>query len=522
MKLVNAATMREIDSQTISKQKIPGRQLMEAAGAGIAEHILDGILEKPASASVVIFAGTGNNGGDGLVIARHLFEAEVDVEIFFLGPIDKFSPETKLNFDKCKSLKLSLTEIESAASLPEQLECDLIVDAIFGTGFEGAPRGLSAELIEYINLAECDIVSVDLPSGLNADSGQVEGAVVVADFTFPLALPKLGLFISPGRELSGIVITVPIGIPDSVVDKFDIKTELITPELVAVNLPLRKPEGHKGDFGKLLVIAGSTGMTGAAAMTAQSAYRTGCGIVKLGCPKTVQPILAGMLIETMCLPLPDVARNGALALRGLGEVRKLAADSDALVVGPGLGLHHETGELVRRLVKNNDRPILIDADGLTHIAKELDCLGKSNADIVLSPHPGEFARLLIATGSDEEVADDIPARAEQARKFAFEFDVVLVLKGSPTVVASPEGTVWYNQTGNSGMATGGSGDVLSGMIGSLMAQGLSALEASLCAVFLHGLSGDIAVETIGERSLIATDLIRTLPEAIQFIEGLEE
>lgn len=522
MKLVNAAQMRQIDSETISNQNISGVQLMEAAGAGVAEHILDGILEKPSSASVAIFCGKGNNGGDGFVIARYLFEAEVDVELFYLGPADTLSPEAKANFDRCKKLKLSMIEITSADGLPDKLEGDLVVDAIFGTGFEGAPRGLSAELIEYINLAECDIVSVDLPSGLNADTGQVAGVVVVADFTFPLALPKLGLYLSPGRELSGTVITVPIGIPNSVVDKFDITTELITPELVAINLPLRKPDGHKGDFGKLLVIAGSTGMTGAAAMTGQSAYRTGCGIVKIGAPKTVQPILASMLIETMCLPLPDVARRGVLALRALGEIRLMAADADALVVGPGLGLHHETGELVRRLVGENDKPILIDADGLTHIAKDLDCLRKSNADIVLSPHPGEFARLLKSTGTDEQVADDIPARAEQARKFAFEYDVVLVLKGSPTVVASPDGTVWYNQTGNSGMATGGSGDVLSGMIGSFLAQGLSALEASLCSVFLHGLSGDMAIETVGERSLIASDLIRTLPEAIQFIEGLEE
>lgn len=522
MKLVNAATMRAVDAEAIDKQGIPSLQLMESAGGGVAERILESILDKPEGSLVAVFCGKGNNGGDGFVIARHLFEAEADVDIYHIGPVDKLSTDAKANYDLCRKLKINITEIEVAEDLPEELDCDLVIDAIFGTGFEGTPRGISAELIEYINLSDAPVVAVDLPSGLNADTGQAEGAVVAADFTFTLALPKLGLYLSPGRELSGTVVTVPIGIPDSVVDKFDIKNELITPEWVSETLPYRAPEGHKGDFGKLLCITGSTGLTGAAALTAQAAYRTGCGMVKIGCPKTVQPILATMLVETMCHPLPDVARKGALALRALGEVRKMAGQVDALVVGPGVGLHHETGELIRRFVRQNSQPIVIDADGITHICKELDCIRQSTAPTVLSPHIGEFARLIAGADWNETVADTIPERAEQAGRFAKEFNVVLILKGSPTVVASPDGATWFNQTGNSGMGTGGSGDVLSGMIGSFLAQGLSAIDAALTAVFIHGLSGDMAVESIGERSLIASDLVRTLPDALQFIEKLED
>jgi NAD(P)H-hydrate epimerase len=287
------------------------------------------------------------------------------------------------------------------------------------------------------------------------------------------------------------------------------------PWYVAETLPERKSDGHKGDFGKLLVVAGSTGFTGAATLTALSALRSGCGLVKLACAKSIQPVLAIKLTEAMAIPLPDVALKGALALRSLGELRKLTEEHDAVVIGPGLGQHHETRELIRRYVGALEKPMLLDADGLNAFAGDAEPLKtrSGHAPMILTPHPGEFARLFGKT-----VPEDIQERMALAKEVAREFTVVLVLKGSPTLVASPDDRCWLNPTGNSGMATGGSGDVLSGMIGSFLAQGMSVLEAALCGVFLHGAAGDIAADELTPRAMIAGDIIACLPKAFLSIE----
>jgi NAD(P)H-hydrate epimerase len=447
------------------------------------------------------------------VVGRYLHEAEHEVTFYFIGPADKLSPDAKLNFDRARKLKLEFVELKSTDDLPEELECDYIIDAIFGTGFEGAPKGISAEVIEYMNYQERPIIAVDMPSGLNADNGSCEGAAVVADFTYTLALPKYGLFVTPGRELSGQVQVVPIGIPDDVVEKFDISNELITHEYVTEALPFRKPDGHKGDFGNVFILAGSTGLSGAAALAAKSALRTGCGLAKVGCPRTVLPIIAASVLEATTMPLPDVAKKGALALRGLGEIRLAVKEHDAVIIGPGIGRHHETFELIRRLVTSIEKPAIVDADGVNALAGHIDLLHEANGPMVLTPHPGEFKRL---TGIS--VPEDIHMRIAVAREFATEYKTVLVLKGSPTIVADEEGMCFVNQTGNSGMATGGSGDVLSGIIGSLMAQGLEPLDAALCGVYLHGFAGDIAAWELTDRAMIAGDMIDALPEVFELFE----
>ncbi|MBN1213442.1 MAG: NAD(P)H-hydrate epimerase, partial [candidate division Zixibacteria bacterium] len=280
MKLVTSAQMRAVDREAIENQGIPGPELMEHAGRGIAEGILENLIENPDETTAVIFCGKGNNGGDGFVIGRYLHQAGVNVVIFYIGSPDKMSPDARLNFDRAGKLGLDLFEVKSIEELPEELDCDIIVDAVFGTGFEGVPRGLTKDLIEYINWQDAHIVAVDMPSGLNADNGQHEGAVVAADYTFTLCLPKYGLYLSPGRELSGTVETVPIGVPDEIIEKFNFKNELITPEYVFETLPERAPDAHKGDFGKLFILAGSTGLTGAASMAGESAARSGAGLVK--------------------------------------------------------------------------------------------------------------------------------------------------------------------------------------------------------------------------------------------------
>lgn len=540
MKLVTSEQMRQIDRATIDGQVVPGPELMENAGRGIAEKLLAGVMDGSGREKVAIFCGKGNNGGDGFVVGRYLVQAEVDVAIYFIGPIGELSADARLNFDRAAGIGMNLIEVTSDDVLPKEIACDYLIDAIFGTGFSGAPRGLAAEVIKYINRQRGKtIISVDLPSGLNADTGQHEGEVVKADYTFPLALPKYGLYVSPGRELAGQVQVVPIGIPDDVIDKFELPVELITPEMVSARLPVRKPDGHKGDFGKLFVLAGSTGLTGAAAMAAKSALRSGCGLVKVGCPRTVLPIIASLAMEATSWPLPDVAKKGALALRGLGEVRQLAQEHDAVIIGPGLGQHHETQELVRRFLSTLDKPAIVDADGLNALVGHIDII-KANVGqvserpannkqesetpalqetkvppaLVLTPHPGEFKRL---TGETVPPESDIHRRIKVAIDAACSLKCVMVLKGSPTLVADPSGACYVNLTGNNGMATGGSGDVLSGAIGSFLAQGMSVLNAAICGVYIHGLAGDFAALDLSERGMIAGDMIDYLPDVFAML-----
>lgn len=507
--------MRRLDRAAIDGLGIPSAELMENAGRGIAERLLDRELPTPSASTVVVFCGKGNNGGDGFVVARYLAQTKADVHVYFLGPIDKLSPDGKLNFDRAAGQGITLTEVATIADLPAELECDIIVDAIFGTGFEGAPRGLAGELIEYINRQHATIVAVDLPSGLNADTGTFEGAVVYADQTYTLALPKFGLFVSPGREIAGDVEVVPIGIPNDLVESHNLKVNLTTATFVRETLPERKPDGHKGDFGRVLIIAGSTGLTGAAALAGESALRTGSGLVKVACPRTVQPVLATKLTEVMTYPVPDVGKKGALALRALGGLRELIKEHDAVVIGPGIGRHRETFELVRRLVSKIDKPTIIDADGLNALAGHPEILKHCPSLLVLTPHPGEFARLSGTTAPPESY---IQERADCTIKFATDHGVVLVLKGSPTLVASPDGECYLNPTGNDGMASGGAGDVLSGIVGSLLGQHIPAFEAAVAAVYLHGLAGDFAAEIKTRRAMIAGDLIASLPEVFQVIE----
>lgn len=515
MKLVTSAEMRAIDREAIEHHGIPGPVLMENAGRALADFILEVLVEQPDKFRCAIICGKGNNGGDGFVAARHLKQAGVAVAVYFIGPLDKLSADAKLNHGRLSEAGLRAVPLAAATDLPDTLDCDVIVDAIFGTGFSGEPEGLAADLIDYFNEQESQVLSVDLPSGLNADTGRHEGSVVSADFTVTLGLPKYGLYLSPGREAAGVVTVVPIGLPDEAIEKLQLRHEVLMPWVVAETLPERKPDGHKGDFGKLLVVAGSTGYTGAATLTALSALRSGCGLVKLACAKSIQPMLAIKLTEAMAVPLPDVALKGALALRSLGELRKLTEEHDAVVIGPGLGQHHETRELVRRYAGALDKPVLIDADGLNAFAGNAELLKTrgGHGSLILTPHPGEFARLFGKT-----VPEDIQERIALAKETAREYNVVLVLKGSPTIVAAPDDRCWLNPTGNSGMATGGSGDVLSGMIGSFLAQGLPALEAALCGVFLHGAAGDIAADELTPRAMIAGDIIECLPKAFLSVE----
>ncbi len=514
MYLVTSESMRAIDREAIDRHKIPSLDLMEKAGQGIAERLLiHNIIDPATDNKVAVICGKGNNGGDGFVVARYLHEAGVNVCLFFIGPVKELSKDASVNYNRAVKCGMPLTEIKKVADFDDIKNYSHIIDAVFGTGFKGSPRDLSAEVIEFINEQETAVIAIDMPSGLNADKGTHQGAVIRADYTFALALPKYGLFLFPGSELAGVVDIVPIGIPDEVMKKQKLQHQLISAELVAKKLPERDPQGHKGDFGKLLAISGSTGMTGAACLCANSALRAGCGIVRVGCPQGVQTVLAIKLTEAMTHSLPDIAKRGVLALRSLGEIRKLSKEHDAIALGPGLGLHHETQELVRRFVANNEKPIVVDADALTALSADMNTLKESKAAMVLTPHAGEFERLTGVT-----VPDEIQERFDSVLDFAKNYNITLLLKGSPTIIACPNGNCYLNPTGNHGMATAGSGDVLTGIIGSLLAQGMTAEDAAVCGAFIQGTAGDMAADALTARAMIAGDMIDFLPEAFDALD----
>ncbi|MEK7774635.1 MAG: NAD(P)H-hydrate dehydratase [Candidatus Zixiibacteriota bacterium] len=514
LKLVTSESMKQADRQAIDKEGIPSLTLMENAGKGVAMWVLEHIFHPPHSKRAVVFCGAGNNGGDGFVIARHLYSAAVDVTCILVGDSSGLSTDCAHNYRLSAELHIPIVTVNSSDSLPTVIECDVIIDALCGTGFTGVVRGVMADAISLINHSSAMCVAVDMPSGVNADDGSCDGEAVFADVTCTLELPKFGLFASPGREHAGEVEVISIGIPARVIEQSASLCSLTTSDDIVESLPKRKADGHKFDFGTVLIVGGSIGLTGAAALAGESALRSGCGMTRIACPATMLPVIAPMIPEATTIPLPDIAKKGVLALRGLGDLKKVAKENSAIVLGPGIGRHHETQELVRRFVARCDRPMVIDADALNAFEGHTDSLVQSPSPRVLTPHAGEFKRL---TG--EQVVSDLQGRIEQTVKWARQFSSVLVLKGSPTLIAGMNGECYLNPTGNSGMATGGSGDVLSGIIGSLMAQGMSPLKAAIAGVFLHGMAGDIAAESLGERSLIAGDIISALPDALLSLDS---
>lgn len=514
MKLVNAEEMRAVDDRAINERKIPSLELMENAGRGIFLYIKENILTQFENPKFCVICGRGNNGGDGFVIGRYLAEENASCDFVLTGTDDKLSDDCRANYNKIIEAKIPVTQLKKISDLSDLDEYDIIIDAIFGTGFSGAPRGITAEAIEKINEVGKFVIAVDAPSGLDVSTGRAESEAVLAEITTTLALPKPGLFVSPGREYAGAVTIIPIGIPDEVVESFDYKTNFLSGEMISNILPTPKPDGHKGDFGKVLIVSGSPGLTGATVLTGNAAARSGAGLVTAAVPSGLNHVIESKLTEVMSAPLPDIKKKQVLALRARGEIKRLLTERDAVAIGPGLGRHHETCELVRRLIGDLEIPAVIDADALYALSKDNSVLESPHGPLVLTPHPIEFARL---TG---ETPDENPINNyELITKYAKEFDSVIILKGSPTLIASPEGHIFLNPTGNYGMASGGSGDVLTGIIVALLGQQLSPLESALCGVFIHGLSGNIAVRDINPRSLIAGDLIDYLSSAFNALEG---
>lgn len=516
-KVLTAAQMRALDSYAIKTIGIPGIVLMENAGRGVVDAIEEHTVEDE-QLHVAIFCGKGNNGGDGFVVARHLEQRGHEVVIYLLCRLSDLKGDAKTNAEIAVKMDLEIREVPDGKIIAaldfDPRDFDLVVDAIFGTGLESAVRGHYLRAIDAINYSGLPVVAVDIPSGLSTDTGVIPGPAIKADLTVTFAYPKIAHVLPPAETLVGGVVVADISIPTSGEDE-DLNTFLLTEELAAPLVQPRLLDSHKGTFGHLLVVAGSLGKGGAAAMVGESALLSGTGLVTVGVPVSLTGILETTSLETMTLPLPQ-AEGGVLAEEALEHILEALADKTALAFGPGIGVMPGTVKLVRGMVENVRVPMVIDADGVNAFAGEAEKLRSENADIVITPHPGEMARLL-----GIEVSEVQADRVGTARKLAVGNGIHVVLKGHRTVVAEPEGGAYINMSGNPGMATAGTGDVLTGMIAGLLAQrDITTLEAALIGVYVHGMAGDLAAELVGQVSLNAGHIMESIPDA--FVELLEE
>ena len=511
MYLVTTDEMQRMDQSTIASFGIPGRLLMENAGRGATAFFLEALYRHHPGA-VAIAAGRGNNGGDGLVMARYLHQQGIRVTVFLLATSDRVAGDAAANLELLKRMGVAVVELADDSALEEQRvrmrHSSIWIDAILGTGLSSQVRGHYRRAIHTINQHHRPVLAVDIPSGLNADTGQVCGACIQAAATATFGFAKVGHLCHPGRSLTGQLQIVEIGIPAQVAAAIGCRQHLITPGALKGGLPQRPAATHKGASGHLLILAGSAGKTGAAAMTAATAMRAGAGLVTLAIPKTLQSTLASLVIETMTAGLPETA-DGCVDESAWETVMALLANKRCLALGPGMGTAEPTGRLIQRLIEASPIPLVIDADGLNLIAANPSVLSKAKAPVVLTPHPGEMARL-----SGQSTAAVQHDRIGHARSFAEKHQVYLVLKGAGTIIAQPDGTVFVNPTGNPGMASGGMGDVLTGLIAGLITQGMPPAVAARTGVYLHGSAAD---RLAGQRSPIgylATEVMNAIPEAM--------
>lgn len=510
--LVTAQEMRELDRRTITEACVPGLLLMEAASRSVADAACCMLGGSPAGKRIAVFCGRGNNGGDGFAAARHLSGRKADVSVFLAGDAKSLKGDALANFSMLRAWNVPVVELHSRSGLRKISPGDLIIDALLGTGISGDVVGVAADAIQWINRSGCPVLSVDMPSGLSGDTGRFGNACVRADRTVTFGCMKRGLTLHPGREYAGQVKVADIGIPESVASSVEVKTFLVEVQDIAPLLPKRPPSAHKGTFGKVLILAGSTGMTGAGVLCSMSVLKAGAGLAILGVPASLNPIFEEKLTEVMTRPLSET-ESGSLSMSAENEIRALLNWADAAAIGPGISRNSDTAELARRVILKNRKPMVADADGINAFEGKSGLLKNKKGVLVLTPHAGELSRL---TGKTlREIEAD---RIESARTAAQQLNCVMVLKGAPTVTAGPDGRVFVNSTGNSGMATAGAGDVLTGIITGLLAQGASAVHAAVCGVYMHGLAGDLAAAVKTERSLIAGDIPDYLGAAFKRVE----
>jgi len=500
--------MRALDAYTIDVGGTPGSVLMETAGRAVAQAALE-ILEQSPGA-VVVFCGPGNNGGDGWVAARVLVDAGQHVSVVAVGSAEKRTGDARLHYERAREAGVS--EVAALSDVGPLAGVSVAVDALFGTGLtraiEAGAGATAIQAIAELRSGGARVVAADLPSGLCADTGQVLGCSVKADETVTIGLPKPGLLLEPGRGCSGRVRVARAGIAERA-PGIGIRVHAMTRAAARGLLPVRPRTGHKGTFGHALIVAGSEGKTGAAALAARAALRGGAGLVSLACPAGLNDILEPLCLEAMTIPVADTAAR-SFAASAEEKLLALAHERSVIALGPGLGPEPETASLVRALARRCERPLILDADGLNALGDQPELLRARSAPSVLTPHPGEAARLLSVSPS--EINAD---RLRCARELAARSGATVVLKGAPTVTAQPDGAAVVNTSGGPALAVGGTGDVLTGLVAALLAQGVTAEDSAALGAFVHGCAGDRIAARNGPAGLLASDLVDELPAALR-------
>ncbi|NLK20651.1 MAG: NAD(P)H-hydrate dehydratase [Epulopiscium sp.] len=512
MKVCSGKEMEVIDDITINKIGIPGIVLMENASICILNEIkkdLRGITNPKVS----IICGQGNNGGDGLGAARHLFNRDIDVTIIFIGDYLLLKGDARMNFDIARTLQIPMEILKEGVFIDDEIanliqKSDIIVDAIFGTGLSKKIKGVFSDLIDLINFYGKHIISVDIPSGVDSKTGAILGNAVKANKTITLALPKSGLYLYPGTECVGELVIGDIGIPKIVIDEIELKMNVLKNEEIKSLIPKRPPRSNKGTYGRVQVIAGSKGMTGAAALSCKGAFRIGAGVVNLAVPESINYVLEEKLTEAITTPLPE--DSGKICEKSFDTIKSQLEKATVIAVGPGMGQTLEIVKFMEKLITNTTVPLVVDADGINAIAKNINMLKNLRVPVVLTPHPGEMGRL---TGkSIEEILSE---PIEIVREFCHRWNIILVLKDARTIIGHPDGEIYINTTGNSGMAVAGSGDVLTGIISGLIAQGMNPYKAAVLGTFLHGKAGDLVANELGLHGMLAGDICNCIPKAIK-------
>lgn len=504
MKVATVAQMRALDQRAVEEFGIPPEILMENAGDAAYSVIAGefGVQGK----RFVLFCGMGNNGGDGFVVARKIHSAGGHVVVFLLGRREDLKGPAKKNFDILSRTSIEVYSAESPETTQGAIyRSDAIVDAIFGTGLTREVEGAHRDVIRSINDSGKKVFSIDIPSGVNGDSGEVMGMGVRADYTIAYGLPKVGNLLYPGNDLCGKLYVSHISFPPSLYNTDSIAVEISDP----LELPRRDKNTHKGSYGKALFVAGSSKYLGAPYFSALSFLKAGGGLSYLAAPKSVTPFLASKGSEVVLIPQQET-KSGSIALQNRDELLDFSRNVSMVVIGPGLSLDDETQELVRELAKNTGKPLLIDGDGITAVAADLDAIRRRKAETVLTPHSGEMARI-----AGIEMAEIESNRIDILRRAAKDLNAAIVLKGPHSLVGYPDGRVSINTSGNPGMATAGSGDVLTGTIAAMHGLGLSVSGAVRTGVFIHGLSGDLAAKDKGEDGMTAQDILDYLPYALR-------
>lgn len=517
MKLLKAAEMKEIDRRASSEYMIPSIVLMENAGIRTMDTI-EAILDGVAGRKFVILVGRGNNGGDGLVLARHLLNAGAEVNTFLFSETEALSPDALSNYHILEKMKGNIFPLQNPADLDHfmllLLNIDLVIDAMYGIGFKGSLNSFESQVVKLLNWSRVQVLAVDIPSGVEADTGRVHGEAIKADYTVTFALPKLGLIMENSRAYVGKLSVADISIPSDLLRDEKLKTHLIMEEMVRPYVQVRRRESHKGSYGHALVIGGSPGMSGAAIMTSWAALRTGSGLVTAAVPESLLSLVDAAVPEVMSRALPETI-DGAISIDAWPLIESLLGTASVCAIGPGMSRYSEANSIMRLLVEGAGIPLLIDADGLNALQGDVGIIKDRQVPIVITPHPGEMSRL--TNLPVEEIQHN---RLETTRHYASEWGITVVLKGNNTVIASPSGNVFVNINGNPGMATAGSGDVLSGIITGLIAQGLKPSQAAMVGVYLHGRAGDHAALKSGQRALTATDIIRALSDVLLELESI--